>query len=408
MRKYSDIGLASLLLATVFVAGCASRVTEEPVPEPAFTQTTAAERGATGAATPLPPPPRPLESTTTFVEDAPPPTAGSADDVRFNEVPLKYTVKKGDTLWGIASYFLKDPWQWPELWIVNRKQVRNPHLIYPGEELEIVFRGGRPQLIKSGAVVAQEKMSPRVREEPGERAIPTIPIDAIRQFLKGPRVVSGEELRRAPYVVEFSEDHITGSAGMGAYVKNLRRDEAIQGSFDVVRRGDEYRDPETKELLGYEAIPTALAELREYGSPSIVWLVESMREVMIGDRLLPSEARQFEANFYPHAPDAKVGARIISVFNGLSQIGQFQIVTLNRGARNGLEVGHVLSVLKAGRRVPDPYDNSTVQLPDQYSGTLLIFKVAPKVSYGLIMEARQPIHVLDKAEKPVLGEKDKS
>jgi len=333
-------------------------------------------------------------------------TQGSSDVRMQDDAPLRYVVKKGDTLWGISKKFLKDPWQWPEVWTTNNTKVTNPHLIYPGEELLLVYKDKKPQIVPSGEMAVEntaEKLSPRIRQLPLVEAIPTIPIAAIRQFLKGPRVVSDDELNRAPYVVEFNELHLAGSAGMGVYVKNLAR--PLRAGYSVVRRGDEYRDPDTGERLGYEAIPTAEGEVHELGKLSTVRLVSSSREVNVGDRLLPQESDLFNANFYPHAPNGAVGGRIISVFDGLSEIGQFQIVTLNRGGKHGLEPGHVLSILQAGGLAKDPYAPGELQLPDQFAGTLLIFKVTPKVSYGLVMEATRAIHVLDKVEKPRAGER---
>jgi hypothetical protein len=333
--------------------------------------------------------------------------APASEDVRLqDDAPLRYTVKKGDTLWGIASKFLRDPYQWPEVWNGNTK-VTNPHLIYPGQELILVFKDRKkPQLFDSGDLALAnetEKLSPQVRELPLTEAIPTIRIELIRQFLRGPRVVSAEDLERAPYVVEFTEEHLLGSAGMGIYAKNVPR--PVLSGYNVVRRGDAYRDPDNGDLLGYEAIPEADAEMREYGPLSILQLVESNREVNIGDRLLPDEAGLFEANFFPHAPAKPVGGRIISVYNGMSQIGQYQIVTLNRGTQHGIEIGHVLSIKQAGKRVNDPIKTGRVQLPDQYAGTLLVFKVSPRLSYGLVMSAVRAVHLLDKVEKPRPGEK---
>jgi hypothetical protein len=334
-------------------------------------------------------------------------TSASQSDVRVqDDAPLRYVVKKGDTLWAISKKFLKDPWQWPEVWTTNNTRVTNPHLIYPGEELLLVYKDKKPQIVPSGEMAVEntaDKLSPRIRQLPLEQAIPTIPIAAIRQFLKGPRVVTDDELSRAPYVVEFNELHLAGSAGMGAYVKNLAR--PLRAGYSVVRRGDAYRDPDTGELLGYEAIPTAEGEVRELGKLSTVQLLSSTREVNVGDRLLPQESDLFNANFYPHAPNGAVGGRIISVYDGLSEIGQFQIVTLNRGAKQGLEPGHVLSILQAGGLASDPYAPGKLQLPDEFAGTLLIFKVTPRVSYGLVMEATRAIHVLDKVEKPRAGER---
>ncbi len=332
----------------------------------------------------------------------------STPEVRLQEdAPLRYTVKKGDTLWAISKKFLKDAWQWPEVWTTNNTKVTNPHLIYPGQTLLLVYKNKRPQIVPAGDIAAEnrtEKLSPQIRELPLDQAIPTIPIDAIREFLRGPRVVSRDELNRAPYIVDFNQDVIEGSSRMAAYIKNVQQ--PVLSGYEVVRRGQVYKDPDSGEVLGYEAIPTAEAEMREFGKLSKVELVTARREVHAGDRLLPLETGLFEANFYPHAPKDAVGGRIISVFEALSQVGQYKIATINRGDRDGMEPGHVLSILQAGRRVRDPYGAGRVQLPDEYAGVMLIFKVGQKVSYGLVMEATKAIHVLDKVEKPRSGERD--
>jgi hypothetical protein len=328
-------------------------------------------------------------------------------DVRLqDDAPLRYTVKKGDTLWGIAKKFLKDPWQWPEVWTENNQKVTNPHLIYPGETLLLVYKNRRPQIVPSGALASEhaaEKLEPQIREIPLEAAIPTIPIDAIREFLRGPRVVSKEEINAAPYVVDFNEEVIEGKSGFKAYIKNVQQ--PVLSGYEVVRVGSKYKDPETGELLGYEAIPTADAEVREFGKLTKVDLVQALREVHAGDRLLPQESGLFQANFYPHAPAEAIHGRIISVYDSLTETGQYKIVAINRGRKEGLEQGHVLSILQAGRRTHDPYGSSLVQLPDEYAGTLLVFKVGERVSYGLIMEATHAIHVLDKVDKPRPGER---
>jgi len=311
------------------------------------------------------------------------------------DAPLRYVVKKGDTLWDISNKFLADAWQWPELWYVNGK-IANPHRIYPGDVLELAYLKGRPVLTRGGSGL--ERVSPQVREVPLDAAVAAIPIDAIRNFLRGPRVVDADTLERAPYILEFTDAHVVGAEGVGIFIQKLPADSPTD--FAVVRKGDVYRDPVTDEILGYEAIPTAVAELRVPGTPAEGMLNEAFREVLRGDRLLPLEQDNFEANFYPHAPNFPVGGRIISVFDGVSQIAQYQIVTLNRGTNHGIEPGHVLSILQARRSVRDPYTKKMVVLPEQYAGRLMVFKVSPKISYGLVMTATRPIHVLDKVEKP--------
>ncbi len=353
-------------LSTALLAACAS--TPPPMPEPEAGMTTQGV-GDSAAGTPT---------------DLAPVT------LRPN-APLIYVVKKGDTLWDIANHFLLDPWQWPEIWYVN-DQVRNPHLIYPGDVLKLVYgSNGQPQL-------GVERVSPQIRESALEGAIPTIPIDAIRDFLRGPRFVTADELAKAPYLLAFADHHIIGGQGNLIFVKKLPKDP--ESDWAMVRQGRAYRDPDDNKLLGYEGVPVGQAEIRELGDPATAVIAESAREALVGDFLLPVEPELFDANFYPHAPAGPVGGRIISVFDGVSQIGQYQIVAINRGASHGLEPGHVLHILQIGDKVSDPYGSRRVQLPDQYAGQLLVFKTTPRVSYALVMSVIRPVHELDKVEKP--------
>ena len=316
--------------------------------------------------------------------------------------PLEYVVKKGDTLWGIANRFLRDPWQWPEVWYVN-DQVRNPHQIYPGDVLKLVYVDGQPRLARDGGAggAGVERLSPQVREMPLDGAIPMIPIDAIRNFLRGPRLVTGDELAASPYLLAFDDDHLVGGAGVNFYVQNLESEKAY--TYSVVRRGQIYRDPDDGDVLGYEAVPVGDAEIREFGQPSSAVLSRSLREALVGDRLLSAEPEAFSENFYPRAPAAPIDGRIIAVTDGLSMVGQYQIVTMNRGSNLGLEPGHVLDILQANRTAQDPYSIRRVALPDTYAGQLIVFKVTPRVSFGLVMSITEPVHKLDKVEKPVAG-----
>lgn len=371
LRAAIAIGLACL-------AGCASRA-PTPAAEPVIV-------AATTAAVI-----EPLADTRA--------AAASAGAITLREdAPLRYVVRKGDTLWDIAQHFLRDPWQWPELWFGN-SQVRNPHQIYPGDVLTLVSVDGRTRLVSDGPL---ERLSPRIREEALDASLPAIPIEAIRNFLRGPRLVTLEETQRAPYIVAFVDERLAVGANNDVYVKNLAQ--PIAYNYAVIRVGEPYRDPDTRKLLGYEAIPTGEAELRTpdapVGSTAVMRVTKSSREVLIADRLLPIEAESFDANFYPHAPLSPVDGRIISVFDGLSQISQYQIVALNRGSEHGVDPGTVLDILQTGRVVPDPYSRKAVALPDQYAGVLMVFKVTPQLSYALVMNAIRPLHVLDKVARP--------
>ncbi|WP_348674840.1 LysM domain-containing protein [uncultured Abyssibacter sp.] len=368
MTKYKP--LLSSIAGACLLLGCAS----DPAPAPMPVAET---------------PPPPVEPT------APPPVVEVADNA-----PLKYIVKKGDTLWDIASYFLRDPWLWPEVWYVN-PQVNNPHLIFPGDELLLVWVDGKPQIRRGGLGV--ERLSPRVRNLPLDAAIPTIPIDAIRNFLRGPRLIEAEMLKNAPYILEFAGEHLIGAEGMSVYVMRLPENDITD--YQIVRRGETYRDPDDNKVLGVEAIPIGDVEVLDYGTPAVARVLDSQREILIGDHMLPSEAEVFSANFFPHAPTVDIEGRIVSVYEGVSQIGQYAIVALNRGRTDGLNPGHVLSIYQAGRKVSDPYKSGygKIQLPDQHAGTLLVFKTYDQFSYGLVMEAFRPAHVLDKVRNPQGG-----
>ena len=373
-------------LSALVLAACASAPPAPPASIPPPVASDASMIGADGD------PGRGIES----MDEA---RALDRDGIMREDASLMYVVKKGDTLWDIANKYLIDPWNWPEIWYVNGK-VANPHRIYPGDVLELRDVKGRLRVSRQGGL---ERIGPRVRESALDDSLPAIPIDAIRNFLRGPRLIDADTLNNAPYVLEFMDEHIIGGANMGTFVKNLA---PAQGNvFQVVRKGQTYRDPDNNEILGYEAIPTAESEVREFGRVSEVMLTQSYREVLRGDRLLPPEADNFQANFYPHAPKTAVNGRIISVFNGLSQIAQYQIVAMNRGSNHGLEPGHVLSIFQPSRKVMDPYVGKPESLPEIYKGVLMVFKVTPKLSYGLIMDANRPVHLLDRVDKPSAGDR---
>lgn len=317
-------------------------------------------------------------------------SAPSAVPVR-EDAPLRYVVKEGDTLWDIAEHFLRDPWYWPELWYVN-PEIDNPHLIYPGDLLQLVWVDGRPQLRRV------ERLSPQIRELPLESAVPTIPIEAIRQFLRGPRLVTEEELAQAPYIVQFLDEHLIGGSGNLAYIR--RADPAKGRDLNIVRLGDTYLDPDSGELLGYEAIPVGRVEVRVFDDISTTLITHSYREALVGDRLLPLDETVLTADFQPHAPDHEVDGRIISVYDGVSEIGQYAIVTLNRGTRENIEPGHVLDIYKSGRRARDPVTRERLTLPPVKAGTLLVFKVEDRVSFGLVMQATRAINLLDRVRTP--------
>ncbi len=327
------------------------------------------------------------------------------------DAPLKYVVKKGDTLWDIAGYYLRDPWLWPELWTAN-EQIENPHLIYPGDTLYLVMLDGKPRLsrtppqtiagprtIKGGGQLG--RLQPEILREPLAEAIPTIPINAIQDFLRGPRIIDRNAYDKAPYVVDFVGEHMMGSQAVGAFVKRADPDDGY--GYDLVRIGQKYKDPDSGRTLGYEALSVGRVEIREFDEISRAMITASDREVMRGDRLMADSGSRFDSNFFPRAPEDEIRGTIISVYDGVTQIGQYQVVTLNRGEKQGLQIGHVLTVYQRGEKVRDPHGWGRVQLPEQRAGTVMVFRTFKEISYALVMRATRAIHVLDKVGNPVPG-----
>ncbi|MGQ0502842.1 MAG: LysM peptidoglycan-binding domain-containing protein [Panacagrimonas sp.] len=241
------------------------------------------------------------------------------------------------------------------------------------------------------------RLSPQVRELPIQVPTPTIPIDAIRAFMNGPRLISGDELARAPYVSALANERLVSGSGDEVYVQDLPANGAV--SYSVVRRGEPYRDPDSGEALGYEAVPVAEGDVRSFGAPGTVVLAKASREARVGDRLIAPEPPVTLENLRPHVPSSPVGGKIIGITDGFARVGQYQVVALNRGSRHGLEAGHVLDILHGVQAVPG---QAAVTIPQTRSGQLLVFKVASGFSYALVMSATQPIYKYDRVEIPAL------
>ncbi len=317
--------------------------------------------------------------------------------------PDDYTVIKGDTLWDISARFLNKPWLWPEVWYAN-PQIKNPHLIYPGDVISLVYVNGRPQLrLRRGRVgsgSSSEKLSPQVRSTPLGSAIPTIPIDAVQQFLSQSRVFSQQQFDAAPYIVESADEHLITGVGDRIYVRHLSSAETPR--YSIYHQGQVFRDPDTNEQLGVEALYVGDADLQHFGDPSTLKLVRATREAQIGDRVFPVNTAEILTNFQPHAP-ASMHGRIIAVIGGDTQVGQYQVVVLNRGTHDGLEVGHVLRISQAGSTIPDTVSakrGDQVTLPNEPAGILMVFRCFDRVSYALVMSATRGIHLLDKVDNP--------
>lgn len=316
--------------------------------------------------------------------------------------PDQYVVRKGDTLWDISETFLKTPWLWPEIWQVN-PQISNPHLIYPGDVISLVYVGGKPRLVlERGNGSRTVKLTPTKRIEPLDTVIPAIPLDAIDAFLNRSRVVNKETLEEASYVISGHEGRIVAGGGDKLYARDGQNGPAtLYSSYGVYRPGIQYIDPDTGEELGVEAMEVGLGKIiQKDGDIATMRLSTSKEEVRLEDRLLPTEEAKVIPTFFPSAPEQEVNAKIISVLGGVSQVGQFDVVAINRGERENIEVGNVLAIYHMSGKVRDRVRNEVVQLPSERAGILMVFRVFEKMSYGLVLKAQRPLAVLDELKNP--------
>ncbi len=319
--------------------------------------------------------------------------------------PQEYVVKRGDTLWGISAMFLRDPWYWPEIWSAN-PQVANPHLIYPGDVLKLVYVDGRPQLqlARGGAAATgggTEKLSPHIREQGLEAAIPTIPLEVIGAFLNRGAVLQKDEIKDSPYVVAIRDAHLAGAAGNEFYVRGDIG--PVDQGYSVVHLGDKLVDPDDGDVVGYEGIYVGEGTIRRSGDPATLFMSDSAREAREGDRLIRQDVA-FPAQFTPRSPAKPVEGSIIHVVDGVSQIGQYQVIVINRGARDGLEAGHVLRVWQRGEKVADHAKpgrvSQKVVLPEEPAGLSMVFRTYERVSFALVVRATSEIHVQDVVRNP--------
>ncbi|BBT13971.1 LysM peptidoglycan-binding domain-containing protein [Pseudomonas otitidis] len=314
--------------------------------------------------------------------------------------PERYTVVRGDTLWDISGKFLSEPWKWPEIWHAN-PQIQNPHLIYPGDTLSLVYVDGQPRLVLDrGASRGTIKLSPRVRSTPMAEAIPTIPLEAINSFLLSNRIVdTPEQFEGIPYIVAGNAERVVSGAGDRVYARG--KIDPAGASYGIFRQGKTYIDPDTEEFLGINADDIGGANVvAQEGDVTTMALTRSTQEVRLGDRLFPTEERSITSTFMPSAPDREVKGLILDVPRGVSQIGQFDVVTLNKGKRDGLAEGNVLAVYKTGETVRDRVTGEMVKIPDERAGLLMVFRTYDKLSYGLILAASRQLQVMDKVQNP--------
>lgn len=341
--------------------------------------------------------------------------------------PQSYTVKSGDTLWDISGLFLLRPWRWPELWGMNLSDIKNPHLIYPGQTLYLDTSNGRARLsMYPGGDMPTVRVSPRTRiENLASSALPTLKSSLIEPFLAEPLVVDEQGLSAAPRIVAARDSRVLLTRGDRAYVRGNAGSELIddprkkQQAFRVFRNATPLKDPVSGEVLGYEAQYVGKALLARSESskdsvdadgktrtdivPATIDIIDAKEEMRVGDRLLPEPPVQLQS-YVPHAPTGTMDARVVSIYgSAVVNAAQNQVVSINRGTRDGLEPGHVLAILTDGARLVDKTDASRpmIKLPDERNGLLMVFRTFEKVSYGLVLDITSGVKVGDRLVNPL-------
>lgn len=357
----------------------------------------------------------------------------AAQDVQLQENhPDRHVVVKGDTLWDISAKFLKSPWLWPKVWKMNREQIKNPHLIYPGDVIVLDLSGGTPQLRLLRETV---NIEPGLRIEPLEREpIATISPHIIAPFLSKPLVIERDALADVPSIIGSREDKVVLGPQSRIYTDRITED---QGRYwSIYRDGKSLIDPKTKELLGIEAIYLGDAVLARYGEPATLDISRANQEIFKGDKLIvvPDNITK---SFVPRAPEGPIEGQILSIYGGVKEAGRNSIITINRGKNDGLEAGHVLAIYREGPLVKNPRykkentepklkelnikteqrengmwevnidkdkeqppDPSMIKLPNERIGLMMVFRTFDRVAYALIMQASEPVNTLDIVQTP--------
>ena len=337
------------------------------------------------------------------------------------DAPGTYVVVKGDTLWDISGRFLKEPWRWPEIWNMNREQIKNPHWIYPGDVIKLTFDAyGNPSLsfASAGGSGDTVRLQPRIRTDALTQAIPSIPSKVITPFLSLPLVIEEGALANAPRIIAAEDDRVVIGAGNTAYAIGLQQ--SLGTKWQIYRPGKTLKNS-AGEILGYEAIYIGEAKVLRFGESSTIEILRSTQEINRGDRLTPA-ADTAVPSYSPRSPSKNVTGAIISVLNGVDTGAQYSVIAIDLGKRDGIEVGHVLATLRKGATVStadplgqafsaaptaapgapstDPEPTNTIKLPDERNGLVFVFRVFEKVSYALVMSTRRPVQIGDVLQTP--------
>lgn len=345
-----------------------------------------------------------------------------------DDAPTMYTVVKGDTLWDISGKFLKEPWRWPEIWNMNRDQVKDPHWIYPGDVIKLSFdASGRPMLSfanRDGSGGGTNRLAPRIRTEQIGQAIPSIPARVIGPFLSAPLVIEAGAMNSAPRIVASEESRVIVGAGNIVYAIGVNPEQGAR--WQVYRPGKELKDPKTGETLGFEAQYLGDAKVNRFGEgnrmPTTLEITKSTQEINRGDRLTPASETTLP-QYSPRSPSNQVKGAVVSVLGGVNESAQYSVIVVNLGRRDNIEVGHVLAIQRGGEMVttntgedvtrnawskliPSAWRNDKdgvppeVKLPEERNGLSVVFRVFDRVSYALVMSSRRTMKVGDTVQTP--------
>jgi hypothetical protein len=344
------------------------------------------------------------------------PNAFAADEIQLQDNrPQSYTVQKGDTLWGISGKFLKDPWRWPDVWRMNREQVKNPHWIYPGDVVALDKVNGEWRLSLERPT---ERLSPSVRvEQLADQAIPSIPVGDLAPYLSEPAITGKEGLPGGAKIIAGGDSRVV--RGDGDYVYAVNVDEKSGTQWFIYRAGKTLHSLDTNEVLGYEMKFLGTARVERFGEVSRMQITSAKEEILVDDTLVPAPREEL-VNYVPHSPDTALDGRIISLYGESDEAGRGFIVTLDRGLRDGVEIGHVMAIYHPQPVIvdPRPYEGGDafakfidqtkilpaptryLNIPPERSGLLFVFRVFDKVSYAVVLNASEPVVVGDLVRKP--------
>jgi hypothetical protein len=313
------------------------------------------------------------------------------------DAPDTYTVVRGDTLWDISARFLKQPWRWPEVWRMNREQINNPHLIYPGQVI-LLDRSG-PYLMIGQRISGDQRLSPQIYSEPVRTFIPTIPMRAIEPFLTHPLISDDPRMVEAGTIVATEIGRVLTGQGDNVFAKDVSDEHEV---WQIFRNTKPLPDPVTGQILGYEAESLGSARVVQAGNPTTLQILSSVEEIKTGDRLVPSERPRVFA-YVPHAPEVEVSGHVAGIYRGVSETGRHHVISMNIGERDGLEEGHVLALHRTrGSTVYKDEEENTERfdLPEQRFGLVLIFRVFDSVAYALVMDTDGPVKIGDSLRTP--------